>query len=94
MRKQLRPLTDALIQRCMGMGPWEHDGKPLWHRLLDFAMDAGKHGGFPLHTFPAQGSALPSSRMQKVSAQICPIDGCLDLWLRLPSECNVSSIHE
>lgn len=43
MREQLQPLTDDLIQRCMSTGPWEYNGKPLWHRILDFAMDAGEH---------------------------------------------------
>lgn len=43
MQEQLQPLTDELIQRCLSMGPWEHNGKPLWHRILDFAMDAGEH---------------------------------------------------
>ena len=42
MREQLQPLTDELIQRCMSIGPWEYNGKPLWHRILDFAMHAGK----------------------------------------------------
>lgn len=45
MQEQLHPLTDELIQRCIRVGPWEYDGKPLWHRILDFAMDAGKYGG-------------------------------------------------
>ena len=40
-REALRPLTDTLIRRCLAMGPWEFNGKPLWHRVLDFAMDAG-----------------------------------------------------
>ena len=40
-REVLRPLTDALIRRCLSMGPWEFNGKPLWHRVLDFALDAG-----------------------------------------------------
>ena len=37
----LRPLTDDLIRRCLATGPWEFNGKPLWHRVLDFALDAG-----------------------------------------------------
>lgn len=37
----LEPLSDALIQRCLGVGPWDHNGKPMWHRLLDWAVDAG-----------------------------------------------------
>lgn len=41
MQEELQPLSDDLIQRCLSMGPWEHNGKPLWHRMLDFAMDAG-----------------------------------------------------
>ncbi|CAL5218657.1 g361 [Coccomyxa viridis] len=44
MREQLQPLRDELIQRCMSTGPWEYNGKPLWHRILDFAMDAGAFG--------------------------------------------------
>ena len=47
MQEQLQPLTDDLIQRCMNTGPWEFNGKPLWHRILDFAMDAGEHRTFP-----------------------------------------------
>ena len=42
MREQLQPLRDELIQRCLSIGPWEYNGKPLWHRILDFAMDAGE----------------------------------------------------
>ena len=42
MQEQLQPLTDELIQRCLSIGPWEYNGKPLWHRILDFAMDAGE----------------------------------------------------
>ncbi|EIE25916.1 DUF185-domain-containing protein [Coccomyxa subellipsoidea C-169] len=33
----LEPLTDDLIQQCLAVGPWEHNGKPVWHRLLDWA---------------------------------------------------------
>lgn len=40
-REVLRPLSDALIRRCLSTGPWEFNGKPLWHRVLDFALDAG-----------------------------------------------------
>lgn len=38
----LQPLSDELIQQCLGVGPWEHNGKPFWHRLLDWAVDAGR----------------------------------------------------
>ena len=37
----LEPLSDDLIRRCLAVGPWDHNGKPLWHRLLDWAVDAG-----------------------------------------------------
>ena len=37
----LEPLSDGLIRRCLAVGPWDHNGKPLWHRLLDWAVDAG-----------------------------------------------------
>ena len=42
-REVLHPLTDDLIRRCLATGPWEFNGKPLWHRVLDFALDAGAH---------------------------------------------------
>ena len=35
------PLNEDLIRRCLAVGPWDHNGKPLWHRLLDWAVDAG-----------------------------------------------------
>lgn len=37
----LQPLSDELIQQCLSVGPWEHNGRPFWHRLLDWAVDAG-----------------------------------------------------
>ena len=37
----LQPLTDVLIQQCLEVGPWEHNGKPVWHRLLDWALGEG-----------------------------------------------------
>jgi hypothetical protein len=37
----LQPLEDNLIRACLAVGPWEYNGKPLWHRLLDYAVDAG-----------------------------------------------------
>ena len=41
-REVMEPLTDDLIQRCLAVGPWEHNGKPLWHRLLDWAVEPGQ----------------------------------------------------
>ena len=55
MQEQLHPLSDELIQRCLSMGPWEYNGKPLWHRLLDFAMDAGLHRGVNSWSLAMQG---------------------------------------
>ena len=57
MQEQLQPLTDELIQRCMSIGPWEYNGKPLWHRILDFAMHAGEHARL---SAPLRTAALPS----------------------------------
>ncbi len=39
----LEPLTDDLIQQCLAVGPWEHNGKPVWHRLLDWAVGEGEN---------------------------------------------------
>ncbi|CAL8470142.1 g9684 [Coccomyxa elongata] len=44
VEETLQPLSDDLIQQCLAVGPWEHNGKPFWHRLLDWAVDAGSHG--------------------------------------------------
>ncbi len=52
-REVLRPLTDDLIRRCLAMGPWEFNGKPVWHRVLDFAMDAGARACPPLIVAPS-----------------------------------------
>ena len=52
-REVLRPLTDDLIRRCLAAGPWEFNGKPLWHRVLDFALDAGTQPRPPLPVAPS-----------------------------------------
>lgn len=38
----LQPLTDELIQQSLAVGPWEYHGKPVWHRLLDWAVGEGE----------------------------------------------------
>jgi hypothetical protein len=52
----LEPLNDELIRRCLAIGPWEHNGKPLWHRLLDWAVEPGAHE----HSSPLRAIHCPS----------------------------------
>ena len=71
MQEQLHPLSDELIQRCLSIGPWEYNGKPLWHRLLDFAMDAGMHRGFIPCCLPSRVGSLYKLHASPVCSTVC-----------------------